>query len=65
MVDMEQIIYPWGIYETSDIEATYISPYLTVRVQQDKLPSQLCHFVFKKKYVPVAVTVSLPDCNVA
>ena len=33
MVDMEQIIYPWGIYETSDIEATYISPYLTVRVQ--------------------------------
>ena len=34
---MEQIIYPWGIYETSDIEATYISPYLTVRVQQDKL----------------------------
>lgn len=32
---MEQIIYPWGIYESSDIEATYISPYLTVRVQQD------------------------------
>jgi len=29
MVDMEQIIYPWGIYESSDIEATYISPYLT------------------------------------
>ena len=34
---MEQIIYPWGIYESSDIEATYISPYLTVRVQQDEL----------------------------
>ena len=34
---MEQIIYPWGIYESSDIEATYISPYLTVRVHQDEL----------------------------
>ena len=34
---MEQIIYPWGIYETSDIEATYISPYLTVRVHREKL----------------------------
>ena len=35
MVDMEQIIYPWGLYETSDIEATYITPYLTVKVQQN------------------------------
>jgi len=25
---MEQIIYPWGIYETAEIEAIYITPYL-------------------------------------
>jgi len=28
MEDMEQIIYPWGIYKTDEIEAVYIAPYL-------------------------------------
>ena len=28
MEDMEQIVYPWGIYETAEIEAIYIDPYL-------------------------------------
>ena len=28
MEDMEQIVYPWGIYKTDEIEAVYIAPYL-------------------------------------
>ena len=30
---MEQIVYPWGIYETSEIEAEYITPYLNAIVK--------------------------------
>ena len=33
MEDMEQIIYPWGIYETSVIEKQYITPYLDAIVK--------------------------------
>ena len=31
--DFEQIVYPWGLYDTSEIEELYFSPYTTAIVE--------------------------------
>ena len=33
MEDFEQIVYPWGLYDTSEIEELYFSPYTTAIVE--------------------------------
>jgi hypothetical protein len=33
MEDLEQIIYPWGIYNTADIESEFIDPYITAIIK--------------------------------